>query len=131
MKNVIYILGLSLFLMSACEKREKERFTYKAIGYIYNANDSTPFVNTEFKKYAEDRSPISPTKIYETPFFTDANGRFDFDADHTGKLVWPSFYEGAAYTGPRYFGNGVREERDNDAGLLTTYYDTLYTTPYR
>ena len=117
--------------MSACEKREKERFTYKAIGYIYNANDSTPFVNTEFKKYYEHMSSIGPTDIEESPFFTDANGRFDFVTDHIGKLVWPSFHDGAAYTGPGDFGNGARREQDNDAALSTTYYDTVYTTPYR
>jgi len=131
MKNVIYILSLSIFLMTACEKREAKVWTYRYIGYIYNANDSTPFVNTEFKCYSERKSSISPTKIYETPFFTDAYGRFDFVTDHIGNPAWPSFHEGAAYTGPRDFGNAKREERDNDAALLTTYFDTLYTTPYR
>jgi|GEM_PF-987198 len=136
MKNIINIIAISLFVfvLQSCTKKV-DRYEYRYIGYIFNSNDSTPFVNTKFKFYNSWKTGLSEStrKTEEEFFYTDDKGYFDYISSEmsVGGIYWPSFYEGAAYTGPKKLGNGKREEQDIENKIRTTFYDTLYSIPYQ
>ena len=132
MKKLLFIIFLISAMISSCKKNSNKEFSHRRIGYIYNKNDSTPFVNTKFKVYYHRPSNgLNKEILKEVYFYTNANGFFDITTSiNSGKLVWPSFYDGAAYTGPPYFGNSKRWETDEANKIYISYFDTLYTTPY-
>lgn len=127
MKNILLISILITAFLYSCKPKKVEPMKIRYIGYIFNLNDSLPFKNTQFKVY---RYTTTNGKTEEHFFTTDAKGSFDVTTEIGGQLVWPSFVDGAAYTGPPYFGNPKSENVDNSARISTAIYDTLYTTPY-
>ena len=122
-----FLISLCLIILStSCKKRKN--YTSRIIGHIYNSIDSTPFKNTQFKIYSYS---YYPSKTEEAFFATDKNGSFDFSSTMvSGSIVWPSYYTGAAYTGPPKLGIGKRTSTDEKNKIYTYNYDTLYTTPF-
>jgi len=130
-KVIISLMVLSVIFFSACNKNKK-KIQNNLKGYIYNSNDSTPFKNTTFKYYYPNRSSFANSESLEHFFTTNEKGYFDFTTEqYQGQLVWPSYHEGAAYVGPEHFGPAKDFIQDNENGIYTYIYDTLYTTPYR
>jgi len=135
-KQTVTNLGLLLLfslLFTSCVKDKQEPYKNIHIGYIYNSIDNTPFVNTKFKIYNFTQATgASNSKTEESLFQTDNNGYFNHSTEmYMGELVWPSYFEGAAYAGPPPLGDPVKWEQDEDNKTNTYYYDTLYTTPYQ
>lgn len=128
MKYFILILTLSVIFFSCIKKNPLPR-TLRVVGYIYNSNDSTPFKNTKFKLYYR-KGWYDADEEY---FYTDSVGHFDYSTTtmSSGGIYWPSYFEGAAYLGPPKLGIGKRDDYNEENNTWTTYYDTLYTTPYQ
>lgn len=118
---------------SSCKKEKQEPYKNIHVGYIYNSNDNTPFANTKFKIYNFTQATGASNSQTEESFFnTDNNGRFNHTTEmYMGELVWPSYFEGAAYAGPPPLGDPIKWEQDTENKINTYFYDTLYTTPYQ
>jgi|LakMenEpi03Aug12_release.lakeMendotaPanAssembly.Ray.scaffolds.fasta_scaffold53870_1 hypothetical protein len=129
MKGLLFKILIISIISTSCNKDSNKKYSSRYIGYIYNQNDSTPFTNTKFKVYTP-ASSFNVTDAKESFFYTDNIGYFDFTCDQEGGIYWPSYHDGAAYTGPKKFGNAKRSSSDKNNKINTFYYDTLYTTPY-
>jgi hypothetical protein len=102
--------------------------TFRYKGYIFNAFDSLPFKNTKFQVYNDGRSLIMEDDSIHL-FTTDSNGYFDVTTFFLGNIYWPSFFVGAAYSGPGSIeNNGFVIDSINNQWILDYYF---YTTPYK
>jgi hypothetical protein len=100
MRNLILIV--STIIIASCGKSNLPKKTYRSLGYIYNIEDSTPFSNTEFKKY--DDGLVQNIGDEKTLLFqTDSDGYFNITTDFMGHICWPSYYRGSGYNGPPTF----------------------------
>jgi hypothetical protein len=127
-----YILIIITILLStqACIKKHELPKTIRIVGFIYNSNDSTPFKNTKFKIFKSNGKYKEPNEEF---FYTDSIGAFDYSTttmSSSNGLFWPSYFEGAAYLGPPMLGNSEKWEYNEVTNTHTSYFDTLYTTPY-
>jgi hypothetical protein len=127
MRIIIPISILTLLLVNSCDKPSVTKRTFKYVGYIYNIEDSLPFINTKFKVYNKGvvyRSDDDSTFI----FYTDSNGYFDVTINFLGSVYWPSYFHGAGYGGP-----GSINSNGDSFNVKKNEWATMYkgyTKPY-
>jgi hypothetical protein len=126
MRNLIFIAIITL-IATSCFKNNKPNRTFRYVGYIYNVEDSLPFVSTKFKVF--DNGGVTKIGDEKTHLFTtDSNGYFDVTTDFMGRVCWPSYFYGTAYSGPPPF-QGVGDSLNIELNQLTNYLKT-YTKTY-
>lgn len=93
MKYLFFPISIvAMLLMNGCKKNDNIKSRSRYIGYIFNAEDSTPYSNEQFKIYSDYRNLSgSIVEVREVYFYTDSMGHFDviMSRDSVGNIVGP------------------------------------------